>query len=181
MPVEKLYHVSEDAGIDIFQTRPSPSFFEGLQGEVVFAVSKKMLHNYLLPRDCPRVGFYKGTKTSKEDIEKFFAVTTADFVLVVENAWLQKIKTATVYCYELPGETFALLDECAGYYVSYKPVEPIDVRVITNILDELLTRNIELRFTPSLWPIADAVKQSTLQFSLIRMRNAIPKNALEVR
>jgi hypothetical protein len=72
----------------------------------------------------------------------------------------------------LPGETFTLLDECAGYYVSRKPVVPVSVKKITGILDELLTRNIELRFVPSLWPLADAVKQSTLYFSLIRMRNA---------
>jgi len=174
MPVEKLYHISEEAVINIFEPRPSPSFFEQVQDNVVFAITEKLLHNYLLPRNCPRVSFYKGEGTSAKDIDRFFAHTSAEFVMAVENAWLQKIAATTIYCYELPAETFTLLDECAGYYVSRKAIVPVSVRPVTNILDELLYRNIELRLVPSLWPLADAVKASTLQFSLIRMRNAMP-------
>jgi hypothetical protein len=35
-----------------------------------------------------------------------------------------------------------------------------------------MRREVELRFVPDLWPLGDAVFASTLQFSLIRMRNA---------
>jgi len=42
-------------------------------------------------------------------------------------------------------------------------------------LAELTHRDVELRVTPSLWPLRDAVVASTLQFSLIRMRNATPR------
>ena len=53
--VHRLFHISEEGGIDQFDPRPSPSFFAEIKGDVVFAISGKLLHNYLLPRDCPRV------------------------------------------------------------------------------------------------------------------------------
>jgi hypothetical protein len=68
-------------------------------------------------------------------------------------------------------DDFILIDECAGYYVSYKPVVPVVVTVIEDIMTALLNRDIELRFMSSLTEIADAVRNSSLQFSLIRMRN----------
>jgi hypothetical protein len=78
-----------------------------------------------------------------------------------------------LYCYELLNDGFTLLDECAGYYISYLPVIPLSVIPINDIMAELLSRNIELRFTPSLIKLADAVVKSSLNFSIIRMRNAI--------
>jgi hypothetical protein len=77
-----------------------------------------------------------------------------------------------LYCYEFRAEDFTLLDACAGYYISYKPTSPIAITPITDIFGELLSRNIELRFTPSLIELADEVGKSTLNFSIIRMRNA---------
>ena len=41
-----------------------------------------------------------------------------------------------------------------------------------DLILELLNRGVELRIVPSLWPLRDEVVKSTLQFSLIRMRNA---------
>lgn len=98
--------------------------------------------------------------------------TNADYVIAVENSWYQQIKATTLFCYEFAPEDFMLIDECAGYYVSYKPALPIAFTVIDDIMAALLGRNIELRFMPSLIGIAKAVRNSSLQFSLIRMRNA---------
>jgi hypothetical protein len=72
---------------------------------------------------------------------------------------------------------FQCLDECAGYFVSRVPVVPALVDVFDDPMGELLGREVELRFVPSLWPLRDAVVTSTLRFSLIRMRNAVPKAA----
>ena len=57
----KLYHVSEEPDIEVFEPRPSPQNYESIKGNVVFAVNDIMLHNYLLPRDCPRVTYYAKT------------------------------------------------------------------------------------------------------------------------
>jgi hypothetical protein len=67
------------------------------------------------------------------------------------------------------------VDECAGYFVSRSPVAPACVEVIDDPLSELRRRGVELRVVPNLWPLRDAVVASSLQFSIIRMRNALPK------
>ena len=169
---ERLFHVSEEPGIEIFEPRPSPSFFAGIKGDVVFAIGERLLHNYLLPRDCPRVTYYQTENTTIADKEKFFGESKADFVVIVESNWYERIKNTALYCYELPGNDFTLLDECSAYHISYQPAIPVKIRTITDIMAELLNRNVELRFTPSLITIADAVSKSTLNFSIIRMRNA---------
>ncbi|EHQ28797.1 DUF6886 family protein [Mucilaginibacter paludis] len=165
----RLFHVSEEAGIQTFLPRPSPSHFKHLTGDVVFAIDHFHLHNYLLPRDCPRVTFYADDEQQTDPLLKF---STAQFVVAVESAWFERILQTTLYCYELPVNNFTLLDKTAGYYVSYAEVKPIEVTVIDNLLQRLLSLDIELRFMPDIKPLAEAVAKSELNFSLIRMRNA---------
>ena len=172
MKPDQLYHISEEANIQIFKPRPSPSYFENINDDVVFAVSDKLLHNYLFPRDCPRVTFYAGPNTTETDKEKFLGQTSAQFVIAIESKWLPTLQQTKLYCYEFPKECFLLLDECAGYYISYMTVTPNSVYTIVNALEELFKRNIELRILPNLWKLADAVVTSTLSFSLIRIKNA---------
>ncbi len=168
----RLFHVSEKPAIKVFRPKPSPQHYSCIKGHVVFAVSEKLLHNYLLPRECPRVTYYTGEQTTEEDHVLWFGTTKAEFVVVVENAWCSRIAEAKLYCYELPNESFELLDECAGYYISYETIEPLSVTEVPNIMERLLGENIELRFTPSLHTVVKTVVASTLNFSLIRMRNA---------
>ena len=172
---ERLFHVSSDPLIRFFEPRPSPSVFEKIMGPVVFAVSEKLLHNYLLPRDCPRVTFYAGAKSDPRDVDRFMGDTQAGYVMAVEKKWVPDIIGSTVYVYELPPEGFTLLDECAGYYISYEGVAPLSVTPVTDILGALLDRDLELRLLPSLWALADAIVRSSLNFSCIRMRNAGPR------
>jgi hypothetical protein len=67
----RLFHISEEPNIALFEPRPSPSFFESITGDVVFAISDELLHNYLLPRDCPRVTWYPSDTTTETDKERF--------------------------------------------------------------------------------------------------------------
>ena len=164
-----LFHVSEEPGIGRFEPRPSPYTDE----PVVWAIDAARLRNYLLPRDCPRVTYYAGRETTAADAERFLGSSPA--VIAVESAWLERLRACRLYCYHLPPETFACIDECAGYFVSREPVVPTRVQVVDDLLAALLGRGVELRFVPDLWLLRDAVVSSTLQFSLIRMRNALPK------
>lgn len=172
MQPARLFHISEDPDIEVFSPRPSPSWFEQINGEVVFAISDQLLHNYLLPRDCPRVSFYAGPQSTLADIEKFIGQSPTKFVMALETKWLPLIQQATIYCYELPTPAFTLLDAGAGYYISYEAVKPLSVTPLNNLLAELSKRNVALRFVDTLKPLAAAVSQSTLHFSNIRMRNA---------
>ena len=163
-----LFHVSEQAGIDRFD----PRWSEIAGRNVVWAIDPDHLRNYLLPRECPRVTYYAGPQTESADVEKFLGKSEA--VVAIESGWFERIRSCRLFCYHLPGDTFECIDECAGYFVSNVAVVPTSVEVLDDLILELLKRNVELRFVPSLWPLRDAVVASTLQFSLIRMRNSQP-------
>jgi hypothetical protein len=98
-------------------------------------------------------------------------------VVAVESGWLERLRSCRLYCYHLPPETFECLDECAGYFVSRAAVVPARVEAFDDAMAELLRRGVELRFVPSLWPLRDAIVASSLRFSVIRMRNALPRPA----
>ena len=52
---------------------------------------------------------------------------------------------------------------------------PRGVTVIEDLLAALIARDVELRVMTSLWKLRDAVVASSLQFSIIRWRNARPR------
>ena len=167
-----LFHVSEQAGIEIFE----PRWSESAGQELVWAVDAERLRNYLVPRECPRVTFYAGPQTTITDVEKFLGESKA--VVAIESGWFERLRSSRLFCYHLPADTFECIDECAGYFVSKLPVVPVRVEVFDDLILELLKRGVELRFVPSLWRLRDAVVVSTLQFSLIRMHNAQPRTAI---
>lgn len=164
-----LFHISEESGIELFQPRPSKYVNE----PVVWAIDADHLRNYLLPRECPRVTYFAGPQTEKTDVQQFLGSSPA--VVAVENEWFERVRSCRLFCYHLRPDTFACLDECAGYFVSKVPVAPTRVEVVDDLISELLKRQVELRFVPNLWPLRDAVVASTLEFSLIRMHNAQPR------
>jgi hypothetical protein len=51
----------------------------------------------------------------------------------------------------------------------------IDHELAWRVVQEFGHVLTELRFVPSLWPLRDAVVESSLQLSFIRMRNALPR------
>jgi hypothetical protein len=172
----KLYHLSEEPDIARFEPRPNPPHNpHNLPYPVVWAIGRPLLHNYLFPRHCPRVTYYAKPDSDPADIERFFGLTAARYIVAIESGWLDKVRNGRLYCYELPAETFTVLDEGAGYYISPVSVVPRSIRVLDDLLGELASHDVELRITPSLWPLHDAVLNSTLQFSFIRMRNAVPR------
>lgn len=173
----RLFHVSDRADITRFEPRPPPSPDSGVKGNVVWAMSEHLLHNYLLPRDCPRVTFYAGPHGSPEEVARFFVGTTARHIVAIETAWLERVRRARLWLYEFSPESFLCADAGAGYFISRQAVTPIAVTQIDDILATLTTRDVELRVLPSLWKLRDAVLASSLQFSFIRMRNAQPRPA----
>jgi hypothetical protein len=166
-----LFHVSEESGIEMFEPRTS----EYASGLVVWAIHADRLCNYLLPRECPRVTYYAGPETTSADVERFLGSSPA--VIAIEQYWLERLRSCRLFCYHLPPDTFECIDECAGYFVSRVAVLPERVEVFHDPTVELLRHGVELRFVPNLWPLRDAVVGSTLQFSIIRMRNALPREA----
>ena len=67
--------------------------------------------------------------------------------------------------------------DIAGYLVSRTAVKPVSVDCIDNPVSAILHRGVELRILPNLWSLRNAVVESTLEFSIIRWRNAAPRQA----
>jgi hypothetical protein len=166
----RLLHVSEDPAIGAFHPRPSSVAPEA--GPIVWAIAESHLPNYLLPRDCPRVTFGVCESTSDADRHRF-GVKDDHRVVVIESAWLRRVLACVLYLYELPLDAFELWDEAAGYWVSPQPVVPVSVTVVSDLPSAITERRGELRVVHRLWSLHDAVAQSTLQFSMIRIRNAL--------
>ena len=96
-------------------------------------------------------------------------------MIVVEQGWLDRILNTVLHVYEFPTACFRLLDVSAGYYIAEEAVAPLSVRKVSDPLEEIAGNGYELRLVPNLWPIRDGVMRSTLDYSIIRMRNAIPR------
>ncbi|MGG4094245.1 DUF6886 family protein [Paenibacillus lautus] len=46
-------------------------------------------------------------------------------------------------------EGFEIFDKNAGYYISYQTVKPMGIEKIDRLVERLLSKGIELRFTPN--------------------------------
>lgn len=169
----RLFHVSEEAGIARFAPRPPPSTDAGVTGDCVWAVDEDHLVNYLLPRDCPRITYGRGPQTTEADAERF--LMGARRVVAFEAAWLERVKACTLRVYEMPVETFDLALGEAGYWISREAVIPLAERVGTDLIATLLKAGAEVRVLQDFWPLSDAVAASSLEFSIIRKRNAFPR------
>jgi hypothetical protein len=161
----RLFHVSDDPAIVRFEPRPARD------GALkVWAIEERMACNYLLPRDCPRVCFRATGGVESHLLEG------ADAVVAIEAAWLERVRTAVLFRYELPTAGFALEDLTAGYWTSAEAVTPLRVDRITDPPERIAEAGARLVVLPSLWPLHDEVMASGLDFSMIRMRNAAPRS-----
>ena len=168
-----LWHVSEDPDLELFATRRSES---ALGDEpVVWAIDTRHLPLYWFPRDCPRCTFWAGERTTDAEAAGFLDGDRARRVHVIEDRWLERVRTATLYVYRMPEATFAESLDTAGYWMSREPVGAIDRVTIDDVVGQHATAGIGLRTVPNLWPLWDQVVASTLEFSGMRLRNALPR------
>lgn len=171
----RLFHVSEEPDIRVFEPRiPTRKDLDPTVG-LVWAIDEAHLPNFLTPRDCPRVAYHAGVQTTEEDRRRFFTSSENSYAVVIEARWFSVLRNTTLFLYEFDPEDFRLQDEIAGYYVAEKAQIPVKKHVLTDLCGELLCRKVELRITENLWDIADTVRESTLNWSLCRMKNAAPR------
>lgn len=70
----RLFHVSEDGGISVFNPRlPGRNDLDKGTG-LVWAIDEKRLPNFLTPRNCPRVTYHIGDNTTEQDKKDFFTI-----------------------------------------------------------------------------------------------------------
>jgi hypothetical protein len=166
-----LFHFSEDDSIKRFvpkEKQNRPDF-----PAVVWAIDEEHEFTYYFPRDCPRIVCRRDEATADRHLELFFNHTTADTIVTVESDWYTRISQQTVYRYSFYSEGFELLDKTAGYYISHRVVEPKAVDTYGNLIERLIGRGVELRFTTNLYPLREAILASGfIGFGIHRFNNA---------
>lgn len=162
----RLFHFSEERDIAMFDP------IDGL----VWAIDEEMAVNYLFPRDCPRVSFGTWESTSSADQDWFVSLASGcRRVLVVESGWLDRIRAAQLVRYAFEPGGFELHDRAAGYWTASERQVPIAKDDIPDLETAIACAGGHLVVQPSLWPVVDRVVDSTLRFSIIRQRNALPR------
>lgn len=165
----KLFHLSDDPGITLFE----PRWHEQKSRALVWAVDEHRVANYLLPRDCPRVCFRRGLDSDAEDVRRLLG--DEEGIIAIESGWLDRVERAELYRYTFPMDGFVSEDETAGYWVSYEPIVPLTVERVEDLPLAIAATGAKLLALPELWTLHDAVAASSLKFSMIRMRNAQPR------
>jgi hypothetical protein len=161
-----VYHYSEDASITSFEPRPSR-----LGEALIWAIDEWHQPLYWVPRECPRVTFWPHEPTTPADYERWWSTVAGRMVLALEAAWLERVRACRLFRYSFDDQSFASLDD-NGMYVSRAPVRPVAVEPVGDLLTRLAEGEVEVRICQSLAPLGRAIIKSTLDFSLIRMRNA---------
>ena len=129
---------------------------------------------YWFPRDCPRVTAWARTVSELAVFRRAWN-TDAGRVHAIEGGWLERMRTTTVYRYELPADVFERWPDASGQWFCEHAVEPLAVTALDDLLDLHARAGIELRLVPSLWPVHDLAVSESWDFSIVRMRNAQPR------
>ncbi|HXH21653.1 MAG TPA: hypothetical protein VNN10_06460 [Dehalococcoidia bacterium] len=164
----RLYHFSEEAGIERFAPRPPLAHPE--QEPLVWAVDEWHSPHYFLPRDCPRVCFWARPESSPSDVGRMLGLAAR--AVVIERAWLPAVREAVLYRYEFDADGFDLVDETAGYYACRHAVRPVRVQRLENPPALFPRHGVDFRAVDDLIALHLAIVASTLAFSSIRLRNA---------
>lgn len=165
-----LYHFSEEP--DILRFEPRVPVHRPDQPAMVWAIDAYHAPHYFFPRNCPRICIWANENTTQSDMERFFGLSSARRMIAVEAGWLDRIRETVLYRYSFRDEDFTLYEANAGYYTCPHTVEPVSVEPVGDLLQRLSSSGIELRITPSLKPLRDAVLSSSVGFSMIRMMYA---------
>lgn len=157
-----LWHFSEDPSLGRFAPRDGK----------VWAIDGPHSWLYWFPRDCPRACFWAVEQTTEDDVERWLDRDRTRRIAVIETGWLERVRDIRLYAYRMPPEPFDLVED-DRFYIASTPVEAIERVEVGDLLARHAAAGIELRVAPSLYPLWDSVIETSLQFSGIRLRNAV--------
>jgi hypothetical protein len=160
--VTELWHFSEEASLGRFVPRDGR----------VWAIDGRHSWLYWFPRDCPRACFWAVGATTDEDVDRWLDGDRDRRVAVIETSWLECLRAVTLYAYRMPPEPFDVVED-DRFYIASRPVEAIERVEMGDLLARHAEAGNELRIAPSLYPLWDEVIETTLDFSGIRLRNAV--------
>ncbi|HEY4608879.1 MAG TPA: hypothetical protein VIH06_06735 [Ilumatobacteraceae bacterium] len=167
-----LYHFSEDPSIERFVPhvpRTNPT-----HRAAVWAIDYERAPLYWFPRDCPRVTIWPFDDVQLTAFRSRFT-TSARRLHAIESGWYERMCKAQVYRYEFDADGFEPWEQANGQWISDREVVPSAVEPVGDLIDAHHSAGIELRLTPSLWPLHDVALERQFDFSVVRMHNAQPR------
>jgi hypothetical protein len=166
-PPDVLLHFSEDPTIARFDPHVPATNPEHVPA--VWAIDEPHAPVYWFPRDCPRGSVWASSESERLVLADLFH-TTAHRVHARKLGWLERIRHAELFVYELDPAPFTEWPVAEGQWIASEPVVPIGVRPVGDLLDLHVRAGIELRFVPDLSRFWDVVVASGLSFSGVRLR-----------
>lgn len=101
----RLFHVSEESDIHMYTPRiPERNDLKKSVG-IVWAIDEKRLPNFITPRDCPRITYYAGDRTSVSDKE-IYLTSDVQHVVIIESKWFEIMKNTHLHLYEFNPKNF---------------------------------------------------------------------------
>ena len=157
MSAPELFHFSEQGDIARFTPRPvaTPAArapgMEWLNGPLVWAIDAWHQPMYLFPRDCPRILVWPTDATSPDDLAHHWPGGSVRMLAYVEQGWLDRLRSATLFRYSLPSASFEALE--AGMCISRDAVTPDHVELVSNLPERLAALDVALRPVADLRPL----------------------------
>jgi len=174
----EVLHFSEDPGIERFE--PHVAATSQQLEAYVWAVDAANAPSYWFPRQCPRAMAWPGPEATDEDVARILGPGRRR-VHAVEYRWLARIRAARVFAYRFDAGPFRPFGD-ARHPHAHVAVEPVVPLAPPEPIGDLLALHedagIELRVMANLWPFWEAVTASTVEFSGIRLRNAVPPSVV---
>lgn len=167
----EVLHFSEDPTIELF--RPHVAATSRERTPYVWAVGYDRAPDYWFPRQCPRAMAWTGPTTTPADLLSIIGPGGGTRVHAIEYGWLEAIRTVELYAYRLPAERFVPSEAAMVATTEVTPLGPPER--VGDLYDLHAEAGIQLRVLPNLHAFWDVVITSTLEFSGIRLRNALPR------
>ncbi|HTV21534.1 MAG TPA: hypothetical protein VMG12_22755 [Polyangiaceae bacterium] len=167
-----LYHFSENPNLEVFH--PHIAKTSAIQDEaLVWAIDEWHAPMYFVPRDCPRVCFWPTPSARLEARQRWQLEPEQRFAMLVEAAWLARIRSSRIYRYTMPEASFSPIAGARGNYISRETVIPLRVEPLGDLLVALASARVELRSTSRLGPVWRQIRaDGALAYSGIRLLNA---------
>lgn len=172
-----MLHFSEDPTIRRFvphvaATAQQPQAY-------VWAVDYARAPDYWFPRQCPRAMAWVRDTTTEADRDRIIGAGCGDRVHAIEYRWLEAMQQVRLYAYRLPADRFRPFGSpVPNAHVAQHPVEPLGpAEPVGDLLRLHAEAGIQLRVLDNLWPFWDNVTASSVDFSGIRLRNALPRHS----
>jgi len=166
---EAVYHFSEDSTLRRFAPHVPPS--NPSHPPAVWAIDADHAPLYWFPRDVPRISVWAYDDEQQAILTERFG-TESHRICAAELRCLDQIRSTHVYRYTFDAAEFVPWDQADGQYVAADVVYPTEIEVVDDLLRAHAEAGVEVRLTPRLGALMDAILLSGLPFSFVRIRDA---------